>query len=103
MPLANDDLSDCKQCQSFLCDRACKNDAGKVAVKPAIENYGAQLLANCEVLKVETENETVTGVLVKLGDRESSIRAKNVVLAAGALFSPLILLDSKTKSHPYGL
>lgn len=103
LPIANDDVRDCKQCQSFLCDRVCKNETGKVAIQPAIENFKAELLTNCEVLKIETENDFATAVKVKLNQKITMLKAKNIVLGAGALFTPLILLNSKNQVHPKGL
>lgn len=54
----------------------------------------ARIVTNAWVESVTTDNGTTTGVLAKVGDRRVTIKAKTVVLAAGALNTPAILLRS---------
>lgn len=103
LPLAHDNKLSCGQCQSYLCANGCKNDAAKVALDPAITLFGAGLLTNCEVLNIETKNQLVREVKVRHNHEIFSVQANCFILSAGALFSPLLLLDSKSDSFPNGL
>lgn len=81
----------CVQCG--LCALGCPVDAkwtSKLFIDNAIEN-GAELIDNAQDIEILTENNHVTGVrLVKDGE-EISLKSDKVVLAAGAVNSPLYL------------
>lgn len=94
LPVASDALPECATCQGVLCHKPCKNDAARVSLWPAVEQHGAQLLTGCRVLGVHTEGGAARGVRVLWRGQERSLRAPLVVLAAGALQTPLILLRS---------
>ncbi len=95
LPLAFEGLPDCRTCQGLLCDRPCKNDANRIGLQPALAEYGARILTGCRVLRVTTgDGHRVDGVEVAWRGAQHRLRAPLVVLAAGALQSPLILLRS---------
>ncbi len=96
LPLACDALPDCRTCQGVRCHRACKNDAARIGLLPAIDAFGAQLLTGCRVLQVLCEGRAVSGVRVQWRGQLHTLRAPLVVLAAGALQTPLILLRSES-------
>lgn len=102
-PLALDFVSGCQFCQSFLCDKNCKNDAVKVCLQPAIKNHGAALVARCEVFRLEADERRVNKVVVRDDGRTFTLSGKNVILAAGALMTPLLLLRSSSNCWPQGL
>lgn len=95
LPLANENRSDCKQCQSFLCEKKCKNDSNKICIEPAINNYHASLLTECDVQNIQVEKNRAVGLVAIYRGQWISLRAKNIILAAGALQTPLILLNSQ--------
>jgi choline dehydrogenase-like flavoprotein len=103
LPLAYDQVEGCQGCQGFLCDKNCKNDTGKICLEPAIGQYGARLLEECAVLRLEHSGDTVTGVVCLWQDQERTFRANVIVLAAGALQTPAILLRSRSPQWPQGL
>lgn len=97
LPLANTSDSSCGNCQSILCKNYCKNDSGKICIEPAVQLHNAGLLTECEVKRIESlENlkNQVTGVRVQYNGTQSIIQSKNIILAAGALASPLLLMNS---------
>lgn len=102
-PLALDWAEGCRFCQSFLCDKGCKNDAAKICLTPARREHGAALLTNADVLRLEADHRRVTGVHVRFPEGVRVLRAREVVLAAGALATPLILLRSRGGPWPEGL
>lgn len=103
LPLACEFVDGCATCQGYLCERNCKNDASRICLAPAIADHGARLLAECEVLRIEATRRTVSGVVCCWRGAERLLRAKRVVLAAGALETPRILLGSASADWPQGL
>src|SRR5262249_15482691 len=103
LPAACEEVPDCRGCQGFLCEKSCKNDSVRVCLEPALAQYGARLLEECEVLRLEADRSHVTGVRCRWRGGELTLRAELVVLAAGALETPRILLDSVSPNWPAGL
>jgi len=103
LPLACEFVDGCSGCQGYLCSRACKNDAGRICLTPAVRDHGARLLDACEVMALEADEKRVTGVVCARGGNRFTVRAPVVVLAAGALETPRILLDSASGAWPQGL
>ncbi len=93
----------CDGCPGRVCLRDCKSDSGSVCVVPAIEKYGAKLMSQCEVTELEADRAGVRRIRCTWQGRERSIAAKIVVLAAGALMSPILLLNSKGGGGETGL
>jgi len=93
----------CDGCAGRVCLRDCKSDAGRVCVIPAVDQHGARLLTECEVTRLEADAARVTRVHVRWRGRELALRARVVVLAAGALMTPVLLLQSKSERFPNGL
>lgn len=93
----------CEECAGQLCPRGCKNDSGRICLLPALEKYGASILPQCEVLKLEAGKSEVREIRCRRNGEELSIRAKMVVLAAGAFMTPVLLLNSKSEAWPDGL
>lgn len=94
---------ECRFCQSALCDRDCKNDAARVCLKPALER-GACLVSRFEARRLEADRGRVTAVVgTDREGREFHFRGRRVILAAGALATPLLLLRSRSDHWPRGL
>ncbi|MBX9790278.1 MAG: GMC family oxidoreductase [Pirellulales bacterium] len=101
--LACEHTSACATCQGFLCDRDCKNDAGRMCVLPAVREHGASLITECAVRSLEASRTRVERVVCQWRDQPLVLRAKQVVLAAGALVTPTILLHSRGPHWPHGV
>ncbi len=93
----------CDECGGRLCPFGCKSDAGTVALLPALQRHGARLVVNCEVTQLEASRDRVNAVRCRVDGKETRIRGKLIVLAAGAFMSPLLLLNSTSKDWPNGL
>ncbi|MBL8392888.1 MAG: GMC family oxidoreductase [Candidatus Accumulibacter sp.] len=93
----------CQICQSYLCARHCKNDGSRICLEPALVEHGAALLDECEVVSLTATRARVTGVNCVRKGRGFSIEGRIVVLAAGALHTPAILLRSVSAEWPRGL
>ncbi len=96
-------LPGCEECGGVLCPRGCKNDAGRICLVPALERHGARILADCEVLDLQADAQFVRRVRCRWNGGPLDLRAKVVVLAAGALMTPILLLNSACAAWPKGL
>ena len=103
LPLACDYVSGCQGCQGYLCPRECKHDSARSCLAPALEHFGASLLDECEVVRLEATHDHVTGVVCRRGDEEFRVSGRVIVLAAGALATPFLLLGSRSAQWPDGL
>lgn len=103
LPLAYDAVEGCQNCQGFLCPKACRNDSATVCVKPAVQNHGARLLDLCEVIRIDVTKSLASAVVCRWRERTLILRGKIVVLAAGALHTPVLLLRSSSAEFPNGL
>ncbi len=101
--LACEHLPQCHTCQGILCAQPCKNDAGRICVGPAVEQHGAALMTGAVALKLEADRTRVTEVVCDWRGKKIALRGKQVVLAAGGLYTPLLLLNSKSADWPQGL
>jgi choline dehydrogenase-like flavoprotein len=81
----------CGTCQGHRCARACKRDAASVCVEPALRAHDAALLPGCRVVAVRTDGRRAIGVACETSQGPLNLQADTVVLAAGALQTPLIL------------
>ncbi|MBK6469429.1 MAG: GMC family oxidoreductase [Betaproteobacteria bacterium] len=95
LPVACEFEAGCLSCQGVLCPMPCKNDSGRICLQPALREHGAALISGCRVLAVRTAGRRATGVLCRWSGQDLELRARVVVLAAGALQTPLILLRSR--------
>jgi choline dehydrogenase-like flavoprotein len=103
LPLACEGLDACSACQGYLCARACKNDADRIALRPALRDHGAVLLSGCEALALQAQGARVDAVSCESNGRAVSLRGRVVVLAAGALQTPALLLGSRSADGLRGL
>ena len=103
LPMACDYTDDCATCQAHLCPRSCKNDAARNGVLPAVTKHGAHLLAECRVVRLEADRTQVRQVICEHRSDMLALKAKVVVLAAGALVTPVLLLNSRSGNWPHGL
>jgi choline dehydrogenase-like flavoprotein len=93
----------CLECTDKICPRNCKADAMSACLKEALRQSTCQLLENCEVQSLEADTERVRAVHVIHEGRRAVLKARVVVLCAGAYHSPVILLKSANDFWPDGL
>jgi choline dehydrogenase-like flavoprotein len=103
LPMACDYADGCRTCQTYLCDQSCKNDAARNCLLPAIAEHGAHLLASCRVVRLDSDRTQVRQVICEHRSGMLTLNAKVVVLAAGALATPVLLLNSRSADWPRGL
>lgn len=103
LPMACEWVSGCTCCQGYLCPRECKNDASRICLQTALKQPETCLLDECEVLRLLANKTRVTGIVCQFADRQVTFHGKRVILAAGALNTPALLLRSSSPDWPEGL
>lgn len=103
LPQACEFVPGCESCQGYLCANRCKNDAGRICLEPAVRDLGATVLDECEVIQLEASLDRVTAVVCRCQGRTVTLQADQIMLAAGALMTPLLLLRSTSAHWPQGL
>ena len=96
-------IDGCDGCAGVVCKKSCKNYTEKIFIKPAINNFGAKILTNCEVLRLNANESEIESVECKIDNINIKFKGKVVILAAGALFTPELLLKSMSTIWPNGL
>ncbi|MEO8506157.1 MAG: GMC family oxidoreductase [Betaproteobacteria bacterium] len=96
-------LPDCATCQGVRCPRACKRDAMNTCVAPAVAQHGAHVLDRTAVVRLEAGRTRVESVHCERDGVALALRARYIVLAAGALFTPAILIASAGAHWARGL
>lgn len=91
----------CIDCLGHKCPRPCKMDGRSAGVEPALATGSAALLADCSVEELIEQSGRIDSVRVRSAGQDHRLRASIVVLAAGALHSPGLLLRSPG-THPDG-
>ena len=103
LPQACEFVVGCNGCQGFLCEFACKNDAERVCLTAALRDHGASLLDECEVLRIEAGARRAEHVVCARAGRQFHVSADTIIVAAGALQTPKLLLGSHNEYWPNGL
>jgi choline dehydrogenase-like flavoprotein len=103
LPLACDYADGCIDCRNYLCRDSCKNNAAYNCVLPAITEHGAHLLTECRVTRLEADCSQVRQVICETRSGTLALQGKVVVLAAGGLATPALLLNSRSGDWPQGL
>jgi choline dehydrogenase-like flavoprotein len=103
LPMACEFVAGCQGCQGVLCPLPCKNDAARVALAPAVRDHGAALQSGARVVALDADRRRVRSVVAEVQGRQRAFTADVVVLAAGALQTPALLLRSRGEHWPRGL
>lgn len=91
----------CGDCLGRKCPQSCKMDGRSAGVEPAMETGQATLLAETSVEELIESAGRITKVRVRCAGQDYLLSAQTIVLAAGALHSPRLLLRS-TGTHAAG-
>jgi choline dehydrogenase-like flavoprotein len=87
------DPAQCGFCM-FGCPTGGKQSAAVTFLRDAVATGRATLVGNCQAERIEHTAGRVTGVTARLGERRVRVRATTVVVAAGGIESPALLLRS---------
>ena len=79
------------------CGMGCRRGAKQSTLITYLQDAaarGARIVVNCDVQRVTIEAGAATGVAARVGNHALTVRAKSVVVAAGSIHSPALLLRS---------
>jgi choline dehydrogenase-like flavoprotein len=93
----------CAGCPGMLCPRACRNDAARICLYPALEQHGAKILPECRAVRLEERGRVVERVICEREGRRLSLRARVFIVAANAFLTPILLQRSANDRFPDGL
>lgn len=95
----------CKTCDGFPCQLDAKGDAETRLVNPALDTGNMEIRTGCLVkrLLLSPDGKSITGVEYERDGATSIVSAKIVVVAAGAINSTALLLNSATTAAPRGI
>jgi choline dehydrogenase-like flavoprotein len=93
----------CQECIGRVCPRDCKSDARVACLEQALRQPQCHILEHCDVQTLDADRDRVRVVRAIHSGRDLELRARIVVLSAGALHSPQILLRSRNEFWPRGL
>lgn len=95
-------IDGCQFCLGRKCPHPCKLDGRSAGVEPALATGRAIVADQCDVKELRGTEGRITGVITHCEGQERHFTGKHVVLAAGALSSPRILLSSRSVDWPQG-
>jgi len=87
------------------CGMGCRRGAKQSTLITYLQDAaarGTRIVVNCDVQRVMIEAGRVTGVTARVENHTVSVRAKSVVVAAGSIHSPALLLRSGVHLHALG-
>ena len=95
----------CATCDGYPCLTNGKADAHVLCVEPALRYPNVTLRTKSRVLRLETDSagRSVTRVVIDHDGEQEIYSADIVVVAAGAINSAALLLQSASDQHPEGL
>lgn len=95
----------CITCDGYPCKIGAKNDAETCGVNPALETGNAELITECDITRLE-HDENGKKVVAAIGTFRGApikITANYFILSGGAANSAHLLLKSKSDKYPNGL
>jgi len=95
--------ADCKECGGLICPNDCKREARNSLILPACETGMISILENAEVIKLNADTTRVNAVDIRVAGKTEQVKSNRVVLAAGAYFTPALLLQSRNEHWPNGV
>ncbi len=94
----------CQHCIGFACPVDAKNDSENTLLARGRATGRIEVVTEAMVERVDTVGGRVVGVTyVDRDDQRQSVRAEVVMLAAGAIETARLLLNSRSPEHPHGL
>jgi choline dehydrogenase-like flavoprotein len=94
----------CRQCDTYACAIGAKNDADVAVIAP-LREQGLEVRANTVVTELVEAGRRIAEVVAwnRTARKRESFRARHVILAAGAMASPHLLLASQLeRNNPAG-
>lgn len=95
-------LPDCQKCIGKKCPKRCKMDGRSAGVEPALETGNAAVLDLTEVVGFRGTRDQISHIEAIRDKERITLKAKQYVLAGGAIGSARLLLSSVSDAWPNG-
>ncbi len=96
-------VAGCDECGGRFCPNDCKGDARNRLAMPAMQSGRLEVLDGLEVTRIVADRSAAQGVLVRRDGQDIEIKGRAIVLAAGALVTPVLLQRSFSEAWPRGI
>ena len=96
-------VDNCNGCGGKVCLRNCKITPDNACLRNLNQINTIDIACESEVKKINTVNNSVESVEFLSNNETILVKAEIFVLACGALFTPLLLLNSRSKEFPNGI
>ncbi len=94
----------CQHCVGFACPVDAKNGTQNTLIPRALASGNCTLVTGATVTRIDTQGGHVVGVTyIDVDQCEQQVRADIVILSAGAIETPRLLLNSACPEFPCGL
>ena len=106
LPVAKGERNPCyysNYCGSYGCSSGGKSSARAALLQPALKSGNLEIRTGCFVKKLHTDKEKISDIEYIKEGKSHKVQAKIVVLAAQAVESARLLLNSKSKAFPNGV
>jgi choline dehydrogenase-like flavoprotein len=90
-------VAGCTEDDCGYCTMGCRIGAKQSVLATYLQDasdHGARIVVGCDVTKIDVEGGRAAGVFGRVGEHDLHVRAGAVVVAAGALHTPALLLRS---------
>jgi choline dehydrogenase-like flavoprotein len=94
---------DCTNCLGTVCLRDCKRTAANGFLEPALATGRVRICPQTEVTRLHADAARVTSMTITCNGQEAEVQTNRVILASGAYFAPVLLLNSRSPDWPDGL
>lgn len=87
----------CDGAECGYCGLGCRTGSKQSSLRTWIEDaaeHGARIIVDADVERITMQGDTATGIVARVGDATLTVRARAVVVAAGALNTPAVLSRS---------
>jgi choline dehydrogenase-like flavoprotein len=90
----------CDECLGRLCLNNCRADARSVVTEARVQPV---IMERTEAVRLEAAPDKISKIILRQGEKEMAVRAKIFILAAGAVHTAKLLLQSKSAHWPDGV
>jgi choline dehydrogenase-like flavoprotein len=102
-PIAYSASDNCLSCFGSYCATDCKKTGQNVFLDPALKKGNIEIVYSTSVESLITEGQKIVGVKVQSKNGKKEYRGKYFFLTAGAIATPMVLLNSKNSHFPHGI
>lgn len=102
-PIGFENRPGCQQCFGFFCGQDCKKTAANVFLEPILKSGQAYAEYATTAIRFDMQGRSISAIQCSTPNGPREFRAKWFFVAAGALMTPVLLMNSKSDQFPAGV